>query len=221
MQMATGSLLRSTIGRKVAMAGTGALLVGFVLAHMIGNLQVYLGPAALNAYAVFLRELLHGAGIWIARAGLLAAAAVHVWAAWSLTRESRRARPAGYRRLEPEESTLASRTMRWGGLTLLLFVVYHLLHLTSGTVHPDFIAGDIYHNVVAGFEVLPVSLFYLLANVALGLHLYHGVWSGCRTLGLSHPRHTRLAKAAGAALAVVVAAGNISVPLAVLAGIVR
>ncbi len=219
--MPASSLLRSTIGRKVAMAGTGAILVGFVLAHMIGNLQVFLGPEALDDYGVFLRQVLHGAGIWIARATLLVAAVVHVWAAWSLTRESRRARPVGYKRLEPDESTLASRTMRWGGVTLLLFIVYHLLHFTFGTVHPAFVEGAVYHNVITGLASVPVSAFYILANVALGMHLYHGVWSSCRTLGVSHPRHTRLAKAAGAALALVVTAGNISIPLAVLAGIVR
>lgn len=221
MLMPTSSLLRSTIGRKAAMAVTGVILVGFVLVHMLGNLQVYLGPEALDDYGEFLRHVLHGAGIWIARATLVAAAAVHVWAAWSLTRESRRARPVGYRRLEPDASTLASRTMRWGGVALLLFIVYHLLHFTTGTLHPDFVPGGVYHNFVTGLRVVPVSVAYMLASLALGMHLYHGVWSMCRTLGLSHPRHTRVARGAALALAVVVAGGNLSFPLAVLAGIVR
>lgn len=219
--MPAPSLVQSTIGRKVLMAVTGLVLFGFVVGHLSGNLLVYLGPTAMNDYAVFLREFLHGAGLWVARAVLLAAAAIHVWAAWSLTRASREARPVGYHRLEPDASTLASRTMRWGGVTILLFVIYHLLHLTFGTVHPDFRHGDVYHNFVTGFRSVPVSLFYIAANVALGFHLYHGGWSMLRTLGLSHPRHTRNVKLAFGGLAVLVALGNLSFPVAVLSGWLR
>lgn len=219
--MPAPSLVQSTIGRKVLMAVTGLVLFGFVVGHLSGNLLVYLGPTAMNDYAVFLREFLHGAGLWVARAVLLAAAAIHVWAAWSLTRASREARPVAYHRLEPDASTLASRTMRWGGVTILLFVIYHLLHLTFGTVHPDFRHGDVYHNFVTGFRSVPVSLFYIAANVALGFHLYHGGWSMLRTLGLSHPRHTRNVKLAFGGLAVLVALGNLSFPVAVLSGWLR
>ena len=211
----------SSIGRKVIMAVTGAILFGFVFVHMLGNLQVYLGPEALNHYGVFLRELLHGTGIWIARAVLLAAVVLHIWSATSLTLDSRRARPDGYRQQKWKESTYASRTMRWGGVILLLFVIYHLLHFTTGTVHQSFIEGDVYHNFVSGFRVVPVSLFYIFAMLALGLHLRHGVWSMFQTLGVSHPRYIRMAHVGAWIFAAVIVIGNISFPLAVLAGIVR
>ncbi len=211
----------SSIGRKVVMAVTGAILFGFVFVHMLGNLQVYLGPEALNHYGAFLREMLHGAGLWIVRAILLVAVSLHIWSATSLTLESRRARPVGYREQKWKESTYASRTMRWGGVILLLFVIYHLLHLTTGTVHPSFIEGDVYHNFVAGFRSVPVSLFYIFAMVALGLHLRHGVWSMCQTLGVSHPRYIRMAHIGAWIFAAVIVIGNISFPIAVLAGIVK
>ena len=211
----------STIGRKVIMAVTGAILFGFVLVHMIGNLQVYLGPEALNHYGVFLREMLHGAGLWIARAVLLAAVVLHIWSATSLTLTSRRARPDGYRKEKWKESTYASRTMRWGGVILLLFVIYHLLHFTTGTLHQSFIEGDVYHNFVAGFRNVWVSAFYIFAMLALGLHLRHGLWSMCQTLGVSHPRYIRMAHVGAWIFAAIVVIGNISFPLAVLAGIVR
>ena len=120
------------------------------------------------------------------------AVSLHIWSATSLTLESRRARPEGYREQKWKESTYASRTMRWGGVIILLFVIYHLLHFTTGTVHPSFIEGDIYHNFVAGFQSVPVSLFYIVAMLALGLHLRHGVWSMFQTLGVSHPRYMRI-----------------------------
>jgi succinate dehydrogenase / fumarate reductase cytochrome b subunit len=203
------------------MAVTGLILFGFVLGHMVGNLQVYLGPEALNHYGVLLRQLLHGAGLWVVRAVMLTAVSLHIWAASSLTLESRRARPEGYREQKWKESTYASRTMRWGGVIILLFVIYHLLHFTTGTVHPSFIEGDIYHNFVAGFQSVPVSLFYIVAMLALGLHLRHGVWSMFQTLGVSHPRYMRLVHVAAWIFAALVVAGNISFPIAVLAGIVK
>ncbi len=212
---------RSSIGRKVIMASTGAILVGFVIAHMIGNLQVYLGPEAMNHYAVFLRQVLHGAGLWIARIVLLVAAVLHIWAAASLTQTSRRARAIGYRERQWTESTYASRTMRWGGVIILLFVIYHILHFTTGTVHPNYVEGDVYHNFVEGFRVVPVSIAYIVAMLALGLHLRHGVWSMFQTLGVSHPRYIRAARALAWIVAIVVVVGNISFPLAVLAGIVK
>jgi len=213
--------LDATIGKKIVMAITGLVLFGFVIVHMIGNLQAYIGPEALNAYAVWLRELLHGAGLWIARAVLLAAVVLHIWAAVSLTIENKKARPVGYRQRRWVESTYASRTMVWSGPILALFIVYHLLHLTTGTVHPSFVEGDVYHNFVSGFRVLPVSAFYIIAMLALGLHLYHGAWSMLQTLGLSHPRWNRLRKAFAGTLTAVVVLGNISFPVAVLLGIIR
>jgi succinate dehydrogenase cytochrome b subunit len=213
--------LGSTIGQKIVMAVTGVILFGFVVGHMAGNLQLYLGAEALNAYSVMLREILHGAGLWIARAVLLASVGFHIWAATSLTMVDRGARPVGYREWQARESTYASRTMRVTGVFLLVFVVYHLLDLTLGTVNPSFVEGDVYHNVIASFRVVPVAVMYLLAMLALGLHLRHGVYSMFQTLGVSHPRWERVAYQAATALAVVVVVGNLSFPLAVLFGLVR
>jgi succinate dehydrogenase / fumarate reductase cytochrome b subunit len=210
----------STIGKKIVMATTGIVLVGFVVAHMAGNLQIFLGAEALDAYAVFLREFLHGGGLWIARAVLLTCAVLHVWAATSLTLADRAARPIRYREWEAQQSTWASRTMRWSGVILLVFVVYHLLDFTFGVVNPGFEEGRVYRNVVASFRVLPVSLFYILAMLLLWPHLRHGVWSMLRTLGLSHPRYEEVAHRVAAVLATIVVLGNISFPLAVLLGIV-
>ena len=212
---------RSTVGRKVVMAVTGFILFGFILGHLAGNLLLYKGPEAIRAYALFLRAFLHGAGLWIARAVLLVSAVLHVWSATSLTLQSWAARPVAYRDWTARDSTYASRTMRWGGVILLVFIVYHLLHFTFGTVHPDFKELEPYHNVVAGFRVLPVSLFYIVAMILLGLHLDHGVWSMLRTLGLSHPRYARYARLAAAGFAILVVVGNVSFPIAVLLGWVR
>jgi succinate dehydrogenase / fumarate reductase cytochrome b subunit len=211
----------STIGRKVVMAVTGLILVGFVLGHMFGNLQVYLGPEAMNAYAEFLREFLHGTGLWIARAVLLLAVVLHIWAAVTLGLESRSARPQGYRVETHRASTYASRTMVWSGPLLALFVGYHLAHLTFGTAHPEFVEGDVYHNFVSGFSRWPVSLLYVAAMLALGVHLYHGTWSMLQTVGLSHPRWNPLRKALAVGVAAVVVLGNVSFPVAVLAGWLR
>lgn len=213
--------LRSSIGKKVVMALTGVILFGFVVAHMLGNLQVYLGPTKLDEYGKLLRELGHGGALWVARAVLLVAAVLHVWAAWSLTRANRKARPTGYRERENRESTLASRTMRWSGVVVLVFIVYHLLHFTIGTVHPDFVEGAVTHNFVTGFQVVWVSVFYMIATLLLGLHLYHGVWSMLQTMGLSHPRYDALRKRAAAAFAAIVVLGNLSFPIAVLTGVVK
>ena len=217
------TFLGSSIGRKVVMALTGAILFAYVLAHLAGNLQVYLpnGREAMNQYGSFLHHSLHGAGIWIARAVLLVAVALHIWSATSLTLSSRAARPVGYRERQWTESTYASRTMRWSGVILIVFVIYHLLHFTVGSAHPDFIPGDVYHNFVAGFRSVPVALFYVVAMVLLGLHLRHGVWSMFQTLGVSHPRYMRWAHVAAWIFAAIVVIGNVSFPLAVLAGIVK
>jgi succinate dehydrogenase / fumarate reductase cytochrome b subunit len=217
----SGTFFGSTIGKKVVMGVTGIALFGFVLGHMAGNLQLYLGPEALNTYSESLREVGHGMGLWVARAGLLAAVGLHIWAATSLTLASIKARPVGYRASRHRESTYASRTMRWSGPILLLFVVYHLLHFTFGTVHGSFIPGDVYHNVVAGFQVWPVSAFYMVAMITLGFHLWHGVWSMLQSLGLSHPRWNTFRRAFATVFTVVVIGGNLSFPIAVLAGWVR
>ncbi len=208
----------STIGRKVVMALSGVVLIGFVIAHLIGNLQLYLGPTKLDEYGAALRRI--PALLWSVRLGLLAAVLAHIWAAWSLTRTNWAARPIGYARKADLASTYASRTMRLTAVWLLLFIIYHLLHMTTGTVHPTFVEGALTHNLVAGFRSLPVSAFYILAMLALGLHMYHGIWSLLQTLGMSHPRYDALRTLSAAAITAVVVAGNISFPLAVLGGFV-
>ena len=212
--------LNSTIGQKVVMAVTGAILFGFVLGHLAGNLLLYQGPEAINAYAVELRTLLHGAALWIARGTLLLAVVLHIWSAWALTVRNAKARPHGYSQLAHVRSTYASRTMRWSGVIVLAFVIYHLMHFTFGNVHPSFVEGDVYHNVVTGFRVWPVSLFYVIAMVLLGLHLNHGIWSMFHTLGVSHPARRKALRLFAAAFSVLIVLGNISFPLAVLFGFV-
>ena len=215
------TFLSSSIGRKVVMAVTGIALYGFVVGHMIGNLQIYLGPKAINDYAEFLQHFLHGQGIWVARAVLLAAVSLHIWAAVCLTLSNWAARPVGYRKWQARESSYASRTMVWSGPILAAFVLYHLAHFTLGSVHPAFVKGDVYRNVVVGFQNPLVSGFYILAMAALGLHMGHGFWSMLQTLGLSHPRWNRVRHAASALLAGIVVLGNISIPIAVLTGAVH
>jgi len=215
------TFLGSTVGRKAIMAVTGAIMVGFVFVHMIGNLQLYLGPEALNHYGRFLHTMLHGGGIWLFRAVMVTAVGLHAWAATMLTLDSWAARPLGYRQWEPKASTYASRTLRWGGVMLALFVVYHLMHLTLGGANPDFQDGDVYHNVVAGFRVWYASAIYIAAMLMLGLHLDHGVWSLCQTLGLQHPRYKRLVRLGARLFAILIVVGNISFPIAVLTGVVK
>jgi succinate dehydrogenase / fumarate reductase cytochrome b subunit len=214
-------LFSSTIGKKAVMAATGLVLYGFVVVHMIGNLQVYLGPEAINAYGVFLHGFLHGQGLYLARAVLLVAVLLHLWAALSLTLQNASARPVGYREWQARESTYASRTMAWTGPLLLAFILYHLAHFTTGDAHPEFVPGDVYRNMIVGFQNPFASAFYILAMLALGLHMYHGFWSMLQTLGLSQPRWNRVRRPLAALLAFGVVAGNISIPVAVLTGVLQ
>ena len=217
------SFFASSIGQKIVMAVTGAILSLFVLGHMAGNLQAFLpnGPAALDHYGALLRELLHGAGLWIVRLVMITSVGLHVWAYLSLTKTSLGARPKGYRVTSYQEATWASRTMRWSGPLLAAFIVYHILHFTTGNVHPHFVEGKVYDNLIVGLQVTPVALFYLLAMCALAFHLYHGAWSMLQTLGLSHPRFDPIRKRLAVAFTVVVAGGFAVVPLAVLTGLLR
>jgi succinate dehydrogenase / fumarate reductase cytochrome b subunit len=215
------SLISSSVGRKLAMAFSGIVLFGFVTVHMAGNIQAYMGRETMNKYAEFLQHSLHGGGIWIFRSVLLAAVGVHGWMALSLTLDNWKARPLGYRAQQLQSATWASRTMRWSGVVLLGFIVFHLLHLTTGQAHPNFIAGDAYANFVAGFKVPAASAFYILAQLCLGLHLWHGVWSVTQTLGLSHPRYNTLRRAFASVLTVLVVGVNISYPIAVLSGVIK
>jgi succinate dehydrogenase / fumarate reductase cytochrome b subunit len=220
------SLYRSSVGKKILMAVTGIIFVLFVLAHMYGNLKAFYGPEYFNHYAEFLREVgaplfAHGQLLWLFRVVLLLAVGIHALMAFQLWWMSRQARPVSYAKaLQPEESTYASRTIRWGGVIILTFVVYHILHFTTGTVHPDFVAGAAYENLVIGFQSWPVVIAYTVAMVALCLHLYHGVWSGMQTLGANHPRYNRYRRPLGFVVAGIVFIGFMTVPVSIVAGII-
>jgi succinate dehydrogenase / fumarate reductase cytochrome b subunit len=217
---------RSAITKKAVMAVTGIFLFGWIFLHMAGNLKVYTGAEHYNAYARFLITmgaplLPNKAALIAVRSLLLLAAVLHIVAATQLTIMNRKARPIAYREREYVAGGYAARTMRWGGVIVLLFVWYHLGHLTFGKFHPDFVEGDVYHNFVTGFQVWWVSAFYIIANLALGMHLYHGLWSMFNSLGLNHPGFNPWKRAFATVFAFVVTAGNISFPIAVLAGILR
>ena len=223
------TLYRSTIGKKMIMAVTGLVLVVFVIGHMAGNLQQFLGPEKMNAYAAFLKST--GELLWIARFGLFAAAVLHVLMAFQLWRIKRAARPTDYAKREPQVSTLGSRTMRWGGVLLLVFIVFHILHFTTGTVfpvasqpdarYPAFSHTDVYGNVVSAFRNPWVVLFYVVAMLFLLLHLFHGAWSSVRTLGLSKPSRNPLHRRVSTAIALVVWLGFTVIPVAVFLGVIR
>ena len=220
------ALWRTQIGKKVVMAVTGVVLVLFVLAHMLGNLKIFSGPNEINAYSRFLREvgapeLAYGQLLWIVRIVLLISVTLHITAAIQLTRMSHAARPINYTVKRNIETTFAARVMRWGGLLLAIFVIFHLLHLTGGVV--GFTPGQfkhlaVYQNVVAAFRVWPVTLFYIVAMAALCLHLYHGIWSMLQTLGWSTARNMAALKISARVVAIVVFLGFTSVPVSVLAG---
>lgn len=220
------TLWNSTVGKKIMMATTGVVLIGFVVGHMIGNLKVYQGAEAFNHYAEGLRTfgepfLGHGQLLWIVRIVLLAAVITHIVAAVQLVLHSRKARAIGYRKYDGDMVfSYASRTMTWGGLIILGFVVYHLLHLTLGSAHPDFVPGNAYHNLVVGFQSWPVSIAYILTMIPLGFHLYHGFWSMLQTFGATNPQVNSIRRPIAAVLAVAVVLGNISFPVAVLTGVV-
>jgi succinate dehydrogenase / fumarate reductase cytochrome b subunit len=221
-------LYQTSIGKKVLMAGSGVILVLFVLVHMLGNLKVYLGATELNRYADGLRTL--GQPIfprtwllWIVRAVLIAAFAVHIVCAVQLARQSRAARRTRYVHPDHVQADYAAVTMRWGGLALALFVVFHLAHFTWGWLHPGYtyVRGDVYHNLAAGFNVWWITAIYLFAMIALGLHIYHGTWSIFQTFGANSRRWDRLIRRSAGAVAFIVVAGNSSIPIAVLAGAVK
>jgi succinate dehydrogenase / fumarate reductase, cytochrome b subunit len=213
--------LASANGKKVVMAVTGVILFAFVIGHMVGNLQIYEGPAKINAYGHFLKSIPEL--LWIVRGTLLLSVCLHIWASIGLALRNNAARPDGYATKKNVASSYASRTMYWSGPILFCFIVYHLLHFTVGVVHPgsDFVEGDIYHNMVVSFQVWYVSAWYILSMILLGLHVGHGASSFLQSLGFNHPRHTPVIKKAAAAIAVVLVAGFISIPISVLAGLVK
>jgi succinate dehydrogenase cytochrome b subunit len=215
-----GALWRTSVGKKAVMAATGILMVAYLVTHVLANLLVFQGPTQINAYSKFL----HGTGgvLWAARLVLLAAVGLHIVAAVQLTARRQGARPEAYAGGRASQvSTLAARTIRWGGGLILLFLVYHILHFTLGTVHPSFVEGDPYHNVAAGFGSPVVVLFYEVAMAAVGLHLYHGIWSSGRSLGVSSPSPHPLRRQLALALSVIVWGGFTVIPIAAYLGVLR
>ena len=210
---------RTAIGKKAVMGATGLIGIGFVLGHMAGNLLAFRGPEAINAYAHFLQST--GELLWILRLLLIAAVILHVVAAVQLTRQNRAARPDGYVNRESQVSTWAAHTMRWGGVLLLIFIVLHILHFTTGDWQPggSFSETDVFANIVAGFTIWWVTLFYVVAMVALGLHLYHGVWSSMRSIGLAQPSRDPLRRNVALGIAIILWLGFSAVPVAVFAGL--
>jgi succinate dehydrogenase / fumarate reductase cytochrome b subunit len=216
----------TSIGAKAIMAFTGAGLTLFVIGHMVGNLQVFLGPEALNKYAAFLKsvpELL-----WAVRIGLLVLFVAHIYVAFWLTAGNRAARPVPYVFQATRQASIASRTMMYSGALLLAFVIFHLAHYTFGWLYPEYLTfhdpkdrHDVYRMTVEGFRVWWVSLAYIVSMLLLGLHLSHGISSLFRTLGVGNPRHMRCIRATGFSLAMILMVGNIAMPLAVLLRIVR
>ncbi|HKW46336.1 MAG TPA: succinate dehydrogenase cytochrome b subunit [Gemmatimonadaceae bacterium] len=219
---------RSTIGKKIIMAATGLIGIAFVIGHMAGNLQAFVGSDKLNGYGALLHGPL-GELLWVVRVVLIVAVVLHVMMAYQLTMRARAARPVGYEKREPQVSTWAARTMRWGGVLLLLFIILHILHFTTGQVDPAHAFGgtdtaghrDVYANLVASFRIWWVSAFYLLAMIFLGLHLYHGAWSSVRTLGYARPSPNPLHRRIAFIVAVVLWLGFTVVPLGVLFGVIH
>lgn len=220
----------TTIGKKIVMGVTGAILILFVIAHMIGNLKIFSGPQEINAYSRFLREvgqpeLAYGQLLWIVRIILLICVLLHIVAAYQLTRMSHAARPIGYRGGRKNvETTFSARAMRWGGVLLAIFVIFHLLHFTVGAI--GFRPGQyhdlaVYQNVIAGFSIWPISVFYIVAMGALCLHLDHGIWSMLQTFGWNTNKSQKALRGCSRAVALVVFLGFISIPIAVMAGWLR
>ena len=199
---------------------TGLIGIGFVIGHMAGNLLVFRGADAINAYSHFLKST--GELLWIVRLVLIGAVILHVIAAVQLTVQNRAARPIGYVNRKPQVTTLASRTMRWGGVILLIFIVLHILHFTTGTIRPAgiFSETDVFGNIIASFRIWWVALLYVIAMISLGLHLYHGAWSSLRSLGYAHPSEDPLNRTIALAIAIVLWLGFTAVPVAVFAGLI-
>ena len=217
----------TAVGKKWVMALTGIGLMGFVFAHMVGNLKMFLGRSEFDHYAESLRALLypilpHHVPLWGLRIGLIVMFFFHIQSAYSLTRMNHRSRPVKYQ--SPRDYiavSFASRTMRWTGIIIGLYLLFHLADLTWGFANPDFVRGAAYDNLVASFERWPVAILYIVANIALGIHLFHGGWSMFQSIGMNNPRYNGARRAFAAGFAIVVAGINCAFPIAVLAGIVH
>jgi succinate dehydrogenase / fumarate reductase cytochrome b subunit len=214
---------QSSIGKKAVMAVTGLLMLAFLLIHMLGNLKIFFGATDFNAYAAWLRTIgepvLHEAWyLWVQRVVLVAALVAHIVAAAQLSVRDLRARPQRYRHRRPWNATFATNTMRWGGVILGLFIVWHILDLTVGVVNPRGEGGHPYENVVADFRNGWIDLIYIVAMIMLCLHVYHGLWSAAQTLGANRRGPVRALRTVATVLALAIAGGFLVVPIAVMTG---
>ena len=228
-------LYSTALGKKYVMAITGLIGIGFVIVHMIGNLKVYLGLVEhdgeqvydIDVYGEFLRELLvplvpRTYALWALRIVLIVALVLHLHAAYTLTIINRRARPERYQsKRDYVAASFAARTMRWTGIIVLLFLAFHLADLTWGWFNPDFVRGAVYRNLDASLSRLPVTIIYIVGNIALGIHLFHGTWSLFQSLGWNNPRFNQWRRGLATAIATVIVVGNVSMPIAVQAGIIQ
>ena len=208
------TLQQTTVGKKVIMALSGVIIVGFTLGHFLGNLNLYLGPEAMDGYAEKLQSL--PPLVWGTRLVLLFAFGAHISSALSLWVRNRQARGSRYEKRKDLATDYAARTMYWSGPILLLFVVYHLLHFTILPAHP----GEVYRNVVEGFQNPWIASVYIACNLALGFHIFHGIFSAFQTLGANHPRYNSYRRDAAIAISAAITIGNLSFPISVLTGIV-
>jgi succinate dehydrogenase / fumarate reductase cytochrome b subunit len=210
---------RSAIVKKWLMAVSGIILLGYVLAHMVGNLKVFIGEEDINHYAEWLRELgepilPYSVVLWSLRVVLIAAFAIHIIAAYQLTRMNQQARPVKYQSARDYVAAdFASRTMRWTGVIVGLFVIFHLLDLTFGPANPEFVRGEVYDNMIESFRRVPVAIAYIVANIALGIHIFHGAWSMFQSLGLNNPRYNAWRRYFAIGFAGLITTGNVAIPL--------
>lgn len=211
-------MIQSTIGKKIVVALTGVVLYGFLIGHVAGNLLVFGGPAVYNHYAEAIKA--NPLLLWGTRSVLLLSIFLHIIYTVQLTIRNRSSRPVSYSEYNPRQANFPSRVMIWSGLLVAVFIVYHLLHFTFGIVHPDFLA-DVYQNVITGFQVTWVAVFYIVAMLALSFHLFHGIWSVFQTLGLNHPKYNAARKIFAALVTLVIIGGFISIPVAVMTGCLR
>jgi succinate dehydrogenase / fumarate reductase cytochrome b subunit len=219
---------RSAVGKKWVMAVSGLVMVGFVLFHMIGNLKMYLGAGDLNHYAEFLRHLLvpilpRTVALWLMRVGLMAAVFFHIHAAATLTRMNQRSRPEAY--ATPRDyvaANFASRTTRWTGSIIALYVVFHLMDLTWGVGKgKHFVRGDAYHNLVYSLSKWPIAIVYIVCNIAVAIHLFHGIWSMFQSLGWNNPKFNAWRRSIAAGVSTLIGVGNVLFPIMVLAKVVK
>jgi succinate dehydrogenase / fumarate reductase cytochrome b subunit len=222
LQQRAPNFWQSTNGKKIVMAVTGAIMFLFLIGHLLGNLLVYSGPSRFNDYAQFLH--FDDTLLWIARSILILSVVLHIIATVQLALRNKAARPVGYSRKQAINSSYASRTMYWSGPIVLAFIIFHLLEFTSGTIHPNsvFIPRDVYHNVLAGFQVWWVSAWYIFALILLGLHLRHGLWSMFQSFGMPHSqRREKMLKSLALLVSAVIILGYISIPISVLTGLIK